>query len=262
MVPPHNRESGFYSRYFIVPKKGGGLHPILDLRLVNRSVMRLKFKMLTIKQVVSQIRSEDCFVTIDLKHARFHISILPQHRKFLRFAFRGKAYQYRFLPFGLALSPHTFTKCMDGSLVTPRHPHTKLHRRLVDSSSISAVSSSTSRCRSHSLERLGVKAQRKEKCASSSTEDHLSGRGVGFDHDAGTSLSCSYRVNRRDSQESERRPVTHCEAFSKAVGSDGSCVKRDNFWPAAHETLAVVAQDHRDFPEGNPFHVIKVTRQC
>ncbi len=45
--------------------------------------------------------------------------------------------------------------------------------------------------------------------------------------------------------------VTHCDAFSKAVGSDGSCVQCD-IWPAAHETLAVVAQDHRVFPEGQP----------
>ncbi len=60
-------------------KEGWGLRPILDLRLLNRSVIRLKFKMLTIKQVMSQIRSEDWFVTIDLKDAYFHISILPQH---------------------------------------------------------------------------------------------------------------------------------------------------------------------------------------
>ncbi len=31
VVPPHERESRFYSRYFIVPKKDGGLRPILDL---------------------------------------------------------------------------------------------------------------------------------------------------------------------------------------------------------------------------------------
>ncbi|KAI2646866.1 Transposon Ty3-G Gag-Pol polyprotein [Labeo rohita] len=120
VVPPLEREFGFYSRYFIVPKKDGGLRPILDLRLLNRSVKRLKFKMLTIKQVVSQIRSEDWFVTIDLKDAYFHVSILPQHRKFLRFAFRGEAYQYRVLPFGLALSPRTFTKCVDAALAPLR----------------------------------------------------------------------------------------------------------------------------------------------
>ena len=94
VVPPLDRESGFYSRYFIVPKKDGGLRLILDLRQLNLSVMSLKFKMLTVKQVVAQIRSEDWFVTIDLKDAYFHISILPQHRKFLRFAFGGKTYQY------------------------------------------------------------------------------------------------------------------------------------------------------------------------
>ena len=78
-VPPPSRESGYYSRYFIVPKKDGGLRPILDLRLLNRTVGKLKFKMLTLKQIVSQIRSEDWFVTIDLKDAYFHVSILPQH---------------------------------------------------------------------------------------------------------------------------------------------------------------------------------------
>ncbi len=116
-VPHSNRETGFYSRYFIVPKKDGGLRPILDLRVLNVSVLKLKFKMLTLRQIVSQIRSEDWFVTIDLKDAYFHISILPYHR---RFAFGGKAYQYRVLPFGLALSPRTFTKCVDAALVPLR----------------------------------------------------------------------------------------------------------------------------------------------
>ncbi len=119
-VPHSNKETGFYSRYFIVLKKDGGLCPILDLRILNVSVLKLKFKMLTLRQIVSQIRSEEWFATIDLKDAYFHISILPYHRKFLRFAFAGKAYQYWVLPFGLALSPRTFTKCVDAALVPLR----------------------------------------------------------------------------------------------------------------------------------------------
>ncbi|KAI2647501.1 ORF V: Enzymatic polyprotein [Labeo rohita] len=35
-VPPAEMKSGFYSPYFIVPKKSGGLRPILDLRALNR----------------------------------------------------------------------------------------------------------------------------------------------------------------------------------------------------------------------------------
>ncbi|XP_048037449.1 uncharacterized protein LOC125262674 [Megalobrama amblycephala] len=119
-VPPPSNQSGFYSRYFIVPKKDGGLRPIIDLRVLNRSIQKLKFKMLTLKQIIPQIRSEDWFVAIDLKDAYFHVSIHPSHRKFLRFAFGGEAYQYRVLPFGLSLSPRTFTKCVDAALAPLR----------------------------------------------------------------------------------------------------------------------------------------------
>ncbi len=38
---------GFYSPYFIVPKKGGGLRPILDLRVLIRALHKLPFKMRT-----------------------------------------------------------------------------------------------------------------------------------------------------------------------------------------------------------------------
>ncbi len=75
---------------------------------------------------------------------------------------------------------------------------------------------------------------------------------MGFDHDAGTFVPCSDRVDPRGSQESERRPVTHCQAVSEAAGSDGSCVQRDIYWPAVHETPTVVAQDQGVFPEGKP----------
>ncbi|KAI2664097.1 Gag-Pol polyprotein [Labeo rohita] len=44
-------------------------------------------------------------VSLDLKDAYFHIQIAPHHRRFLRFAFEGVAYQYTVLPFGLSLAP-------------------------------------------------------------------------------------------------------------------------------------------------------------
>uniref|UniRef100_A0A8C1JST9 ribonuclease H n=1 Tax=Cyprinus carpio TaxID=7962 RepID=A0A8C1JST9_CYPCA len=69
-----------------------------------------------LRTVLKARRSENGFVTIDLKVAYFHVSILPTHRNFLRFAFGGKAYQYWVLPFGLALSPPSFSKCVDAAL--------------------------------------------------------------------------------------------------------------------------------------------------
>ncbi|KAL0203474.1 hypothetical protein M9458_001492, partial [Cirrhinus mrigala] len=82
MVPPAQSKSGFYSRYFLVSKKDGG----------------------------------DWICSLDLKDAYFHIQIAPHHRRFLRFAFEGVAYQYTDLPFGLSLTPRTFTKCIDETI--------------------------------------------------------------------------------------------------------------------------------------------------
>jgi len=88
------------STAFIVPKKGGGLMPILDLRVLNRSLHRLLFKMLTQKHIFECIRPRDWFAVTDLKDAYFHVSILPRHWPFLQFAFEGRAYQYKVLTSG------------------------------------------------------------------------------------------------------------------------------------------------------------------
>ncbi|KAI2657252.1 Gag-Pol polyprotein [Labeo rohita] len=69
------------------------------LRVLNRSLHRLPFRMLTAKRILLCICHQDWFAVIDLKDAYFHVSILPRHRLFLGFAFEGRAYQYRVLPF-------------------------------------------------------------------------------------------------------------------------------------------------------------------
>ncbi len=84
MVPPALSESGFYSRYFLVPKKDDCLRPILDLRRLNHALMRRSFRMIMLKQILSQIRTGDWFCSLDLKDAYFHIQIAPHHRRFLR----------------------------------------------------------------------------------------------------------------------------------------------------------------------------------
>ncbi|KAI2644756.1 Gag-Pol polyprotein [Labeo rohita] len=199
-------------------------------------------------RVVSQIRSEDWFVTIDLKDAYFHVSILPHHRKFLRFAFRGEAYQYRVLPFSLALSPRTFTKSVDAALAPLRlqsiHILNYIDDWLILAQSEQVAVRHQDVVLAH-MKELGLRLITKKK-------DYLSRRGVGFDHDAGTFVSCTDRVDPHRSHESERGPVTHCQAVSTPAGADGSCVQCDTFWPAVHEIPTVVAQDQGVLPEGKP----------
>ncbi|XP_026102951.1 uncharacterized protein LOC113074342 [Carassius auratus] len=127
VVPPEESHNGFYSRYFLVPKKGTrALRPILDLRTLNKYLRKYKFRMLTHSTLLKLVRPGDWFTSIDLKDAYFHIKIYPPHRKFLRFAFLGVAYEYLVLPFGLSLSPRVFVKCTEAALAPLREKGIRL----------------------------------------------------------------------------------------------------------------------------------------
>ena len=111
-VPTADMPNGFYSRYFAVTKKDGGMRPILDLRDLNTYLLPRRFRMVTLESITHLLKRKHWFVLIDLKDAYFHITIHPDHRRFLRFVFQNTIYQYLALPFGLATAPRTFTKCM------------------------------------------------------------------------------------------------------------------------------------------------------
>ncbi|XP_052473657.1 uncharacterized protein LOC128030230 [Carassius gibelio] len=120
MVPPTLMNQGFYSRYFLVPKKDGALRPILDLRVLNKHLRKYNFRMLTHGSLARAIKQNDWFTSVDLKDAFFHISIYPPHRKFLRFAYQGTCYEFTVLPFGLSLSPRCFCLCAEAGLAPMR----------------------------------------------------------------------------------------------------------------------------------------------
>lgn len=115
-VDPLKEPGGVYSRYFLVPKKTGDLRPVLDLRGLNLFLKKLPFHMLHIREMLQAISPGEWFTTIDLKDAYFHVPIAPVHQRFLRFAFQGRHYQFRVLPFGLSLSPRVFSRCVAAAL--------------------------------------------------------------------------------------------------------------------------------------------------
>ena len=60
--------------------------------------------------VLSSIEKGDYAFKIDLQDVYFHVPIHPSSRKYLRFAFENKVYQFRVLPFGLNTAPQVFTR--------------------------------------------------------------------------------------------------------------------------------------------------------
>ena len=113
-VPPNS--PGFYSNVFLVRKASGGWHPVIDLKNVNAHIHAPHFRMFTTNSLLSSVRKGDYAFKIDLQDAYFHVPIHPSSRKYLRFAFKNKVYQFQLLPFGLNTAPQVFT-CL-GNMVT------------------------------------------------------------------------------------------------------------------------------------------------
>ena len=107
-VPPDS--PGFYSNVFLVRKASGGWRPVIDLKNLNAHIHAPHFRMFTTSSVLSSVEKGDYAFKIDLQDAYFHVPIHPSSRKYLRFAFEKKVYQFRVLPFGLNTAPQVFTR--------------------------------------------------------------------------------------------------------------------------------------------------------
>ncbi|XP_064120156.1 uncharacterized protein LOC135224760 [Macrobrachium nipponense] len=103
---------GFYNRLFLVPKSSGGWRPVLDISALNAFVVKTKFTMETTQSVLSALRPGDWMVSLDLQDAYFHVPIHPSSRKYLRFLFKGRVFQFRALCLGLSTAPQIFTAIM------------------------------------------------------------------------------------------------------------------------------------------------------
>ena len=107
-VPPDS--PGFYSNVFLVRKSTGGWRPVIDLKNLNAHIHAPHFHMFTTSSVLSSVEKGDYAFKIDLQDAYFHVPIHPSSRKYLRFAFENRVYQFQVLPFGLNTAPQVFTR--------------------------------------------------------------------------------------------------------------------------------------------------------
>ena len=112
VVPPEESRQGFVSSIFLVPKKGGGQRPVVNLRPLNQFIPYEHFKMEGIHKLRDLLRKGDFMVKIDLKDAYFTVPVWRNHQKFLRFVWKETMYEFACLPFGLASAPRVFTKLM------------------------------------------------------------------------------------------------------------------------------------------------------
>ena len=105
-------EFEFISQIFPREKKDGSLRIILNLSELNLYIQYEHFKMEGLNTIFSLV-GKGCFMAcIDLKQAYFSVNLDPSSRKFLRFQWNGKLFEFNCLPNGFSAAPRMFTKIM------------------------------------------------------------------------------------------------------------------------------------------------------
>ncbi len=192
-VPQSDGERGFFSRYFLVPKRDGGLRPILDLRRLNFSLYKGKFKMLTIKTIMSQVQEGDWFVTICLKGCVFSHPGRSKTQEVPSVCLWREGLPIQ----GPALWPGFGTEniyemhgCCNGPFETPGHSCTELSGRLAHSGSLQGASESSQGYCSRPHPFSWPEDERQEECAPPISANRVSGGSFRFRSDAGPFGSC------------------------------------------------------------------------
>ena len=81
---------------------------ILNLKGLNSHIEYHHFKMDSLWSAARLMTPQCYMASLDLKDAYYSVPIADEHRKYLRFYWKGQLFQYTCLPNGLSSAPRYF----------------------------------------------------------------------------------------------------------------------------------------------------------
>ena len=114
---PVDTVDGHWSSFFPVPKKNSDkVRGCFDLRVPNRHIQYEHFKMEGLHTAQSLIRRRDVMTKVDISDFFMHKPIGPPNRRYFRFMYDGRKFQYTAMPFGLCSAPRIATKFLQPAI--------------------------------------------------------------------------------------------------------------------------------------------------
>jgi hypothetical protein len=103
---------GDISNIFLRKKKDNSYRIIINLRNLNKVVEYHHFKMESLMSAIKLMVPNCYMASVDLRDAYYSVPLAEEHKKYVKFEWEGKIYQFTCLAMGLACSPRKFTKLL------------------------------------------------------------------------------------------------------------------------------------------------------
>lgn len=103
-------QSSFSSPVVIVKKSDGTNRLCIDYRKINKVIIKERYPLPIIEDVIEKLYDATYFTTLDLKNGFFHVDVKPCSRKYTSFITPDGQFEFCKVPFGLCNSPSVFQR--------------------------------------------------------------------------------------------------------------------------------------------------------
>ncbi|GFX78119.1 hypothetical protein TNCV_5134671 [Trichonephila clavipes] len=102
--------SEYASPIVMVKKKDGSSRMCIDYRKLNQKLVKDKFPLPIIEDVLDTLQEAKVYSTLDLRNGFFHVNVEEDCRKYTSFIVPDGQFEFNKVPFGLSTSPGVFQR--------------------------------------------------------------------------------------------------------------------------------------------------------
>ncbi|GFY02721.1 retrovirus-related Pol polyprotein from transposon 297 [Trichonephila clavipes] len=102
--------SDFSSPVVVCKKKDGTMRLCIDYRKLNKKIVKDRYPLPIIEEVLDKLGNGKIFTTLDLKNAFFHVDVDEASRKYTAFVTETGQYEFLKVPSGLSISSNYFQR--------------------------------------------------------------------------------------------------------------------------------------------------------
>ncbi|GBM08831.1 Transposon Tf2-9 polyprotein [Araneus ventricosus] len=102
--------SEYASPIVLVKKKDGTARLCIDYRKLNRKLVKDRFPLPLIEDVLDKLQDAKVYSTLDLKNGFFHVEVNEDCKHFTSFVVPDGQFEFNKVPFGLSTSPSVFQR--------------------------------------------------------------------------------------------------------------------------------------------------------